>query len=160
MCCMPLAHIIKLSLNATTFTIGDWVYTKYWQIILYNGAISWLTHTCTHPATYTHTHTHRYTHTHVCIHTSILTHTLTALYMLHMQTYTYISKHTPIKNAIFFYQSQQVGLSHHPSLYLVTSSPTVDASIQQDIITNNYDSRNGCLYPQWMSVYLGTQSEM
>jgi hypothetical protein len=36
----------------------------------------------------------------------------------------------------------------------------VTASIRQDIITHNYDSRNGYLYSYWMNACLGTQPEM
>ena len=121
----------------------------------------------THPATNTHTyiHTHTYTHTH------IQTNIHTTLYTLHIK-YTHISKHTLIKIYFFIFYfllllslllfSISTGgiIPSFQSICLVTTSPIVTASIRQDIITHNYDSRNGYLYSCWMNACLGTQPEM
>ena len=91
----------------------------------------------------------------------------TALYTLHIK-YTHILIHTLIKMYFFIFYfllllfSISTGgiIPSFQSICLVTTSPIVTASVQKDIITHNYDSRNGYLYSCWMNACLGRQPEM
>ena len=126
------------------------------------GATSWLTYSRIQPQ---YTHIHTYTHIHAYIYTNQHTH-----YIIHTthQIHTHILKHTLIKMYFFIFYfllllfSISTGgiIPSFQSICLVTTSPIVTASIRQDIITHNYDSRNGYLYSCWMNACLGTQPEM
>ena len=123
----------------------------------------------THSATNTHTCIHIHIHAYTYIQTN--THTLHYIHYT-SNTHTHIKTHTNqnvfftffyflfLLSLLLFSISTGGIIPSFQSICLVTTSPIVTASIRQDIITHNYDSRNGYLYSCWMNACLGTQPEM
>ena len=123
----------------------------------------------THSATNTHTCIHIHIHAYTYIQTN--THTLHYIHYT-SNTHTHIKTHTNqnvfftffyflfLLSLLLFSISTGGIIPSFQSICLVTTSPIVTASIRQDIITHNYDSRNGYLYSCWTNACLGTQPEM
>jgi len=126
------------------------------------GAISWLTY----PRNQPQIHTHTYIHSHINAYTYTNQHTHCIIHTTH-QIHTHHNTHTNQNVFFIFYFllllfSISTGgiIPSFQSICLVTTSPIVTASIRKDIITHNYDSRNGYLYSCWMNACLGRQPEM